>query len=163
MKHQDIGETIIRLAYQRGSIASLLETFQAWCNMQEHQPIDAPSGSQSRVSPAYALCSLCANPPPSATPPKRLCLSHLCRNWKHSRQSWTNMPATEHACHGTCLPGTCLPRDIPPIGMPRGQSVAGPSYIWNCRQSRYRIIPCSPVLRVPGTLTIYLPDLNCIH
>ena len=52
VKRQNIGETIIRLAYQRGSIASLLESFQAWCNMQEHQPIDVPSGSQSRVSPA---------------------------------------------------------------------------------------------------------------
>ena len=41
MKHQNIGK-----------IASLLEPFQAWCNMQEHQPVDVPSGSQSRVSPA---------------------------------------------------------------------------------------------------------------
>ena len=52
MKHQNIGEAIISLAYQRGGIASLLEPFQAWCNMQEHQPVDVPSGSQSRVSPA---------------------------------------------------------------------------------------------------------------
>jgi hypothetical protein len=111
MKHQNIGETIIRLSLSKGkqsqhsrNLPSLVQHAGASANRRpQRQPVLV---SPQQLLSDYALCYGCANPPPSGTPPKKLCLSHLCRNRKHSRQPRTNIPATEHACQEHACRGT---------------------------------------------------------
>ena len=141
-------------------MASLLESFQAQCNMQEHQPIDVPSlvsprheCSTEQLRALLPLSIPCASAIYVGVGSIPVNLGRTCL--------LRNMHAMKHPCYGTSHRSVCLV----------ASSWQGPSYIWlavrelpGSRKHRRPDTPCSPVLlRVPATLTIYLPDLNCIH
>ena len=170
MKHQNTGELIKRLAYQRKhsqpsrNLPNLVQHAGASANQRpQRQPASCLPSMSAATEQLRALLPLSidsANPP---TPPKQLCLSHICRNRKHSRRP-RNMPARN-------MPATGYPIDRYASWPVRGRAIlhlVGRSRTLRnpiaLQESRFWILPCSPVLlRVPATLTIYLPDLNCIH